>query len=686
MRDLNRLLNPKSIAVIGGGVWGRSVITQCQKIGFEGPIFPVHPSAQTLAGLSAFQDISDLPMAPDAVFIGVNRHATIDCLGKLSALGAGGAVCFASGFLEAQNETEDGEALQEALLQAAGEMPFIGPNCYGFVNYLEGAALWPDQHGGVRVNSGVAILTQSSNIAINITMQQRGLPIAYAVTVGNQAQIGMSEIGLALLRDARVTALGLHIEGVGDLRAFEALAAEARRLGKGIVALKVGRSLQAQAATLSHTASLAGDAAAGDALLARLGIGQVRSLPEMVEALVLLNQIGPLSSHHIASLSCSGGEASLIADTALGYDVVFPPLDEQQLSGLRAALGPMVSLANPLDYHTYIWGDEARMTAAFAAILSGDVALACVIVDFPRSDLCDPSAWRCVIAAARAAAKTSGKPVVLLGSFPENIPEALALDLSGGAVVALRGLPEALCAIAVAAFIGRRHLPHLPPPLVLGAPPRRIQLISEAQAKQDLAKFGVLIPTGALVASAATVEREAAGLGFPVVLKTMGLAHKSEANAVHLNLGNLKEVQRALSEMPQGSFLIENMVQGAVVELLLGVVRDPAHGFLLTLAAGGVLTELLEDSASLLLPVTAQDVEHALDSLKVNKILRGFRGRPSGNRAAVIAAVLALQDYVLAHKDQIEEIEINPLIVTPNAAIAADALIRIGQLDDTDSD
>jgi acyl-CoA synthetase (NDP forming) len=314
------------------------------------------------------------------------------------------------------------------------------------------------------------------------------------------------------------------------------------------------------------------------------------------------------------------------------------------------------------------------------------VALACVIVDFPRSDLCDPSAWRCVIAAARAAAKTSGKPVVLLGSFPENIPEALALDLSGGAVVALRGLPEALCAIAVAAFIGRRHLPHLPPPLVLGAPPRRIQLISEAQAKQDLAKFGVLIPAGALVASAATVEREAEGLGFPVVLKTMGLAHKSEANAVHLNLGNLKEVQRALSEMPQGSFLIENMVQGAVVELLLGVVRDPAHGFLLTLAAGGVLTELLEDSASLLLPVTAQDVEHALDSLKVNKILRGFRGRPSGNRAAVIAAVLALQDYVLAHKDQIEEVEINPLIVTPNAAIAADALIRIGQLDDTDSD
>ena len=161
MRDLNRLLNPKSIAVIGGGVWGRSVIAQCQKIGFEGPIFPVHPSAQTLAGLSAFQDISDLPMAPDAVFIGVNRHTTIDCLCKLSALGAGGAVCFASGFLEAQNETEDGEALQEALLQAAGEMPFIGHNCYGFVNYLEGAALWPDQHGGVRVNSGVAILTQS---------------------------------------------------------------------------------------------------------------------------------------------------------------------------------------------------------------------------------------------------------------------------------------------------------------------------------------------------------------------------------------------------------------------------------------------------------------------------------------------------------------------------------------------
>ena len=308
---------------------------------------------------------------PDAVFIGVNRHLTIDAVRQLRAMGAGGAVCFASGFREAQAETGDGDSLQAALLDAAGEMPIIGPNCYGFINYLDGALLWPDQHGGVRGDRGVAILTQSSNMAINLTMQARGLPLAYVVTAGNQAQIGLAEIGRGLLADPRVTALGLHIEGVGDLRAFEALAEDARRLNKPLVALKAGKSEHARAAAVSHTASLAGSDAGGRALLTRLGIAQVESLPALLESLKLLHFAGPLGSARIVSMSCSGGEASLMADSALDRRVEFPPLSEAQHTGLRNALGPMVALANPLDYHTFIWNDVEQMTDTFAAGLSG---------------------------------------------------------------------------------------------------------------------------------------------------------------------------------------------------------------------------------------------------------------------------------------------------------------------------
>ena len=157
MPDLSRLFQPSSIAVVGGGAWCASVVEQCRKMGFAGPVWPVHPKRDEVGGLPAFPKLEDLPGVPDAVFIGVNRNITIETVRLLRDMGAGGAVCFASGFREAQAETGDGDSLQDALLEAAGEMPIIGPNCYGFINYLDRAALWPDQHGGKEVTSGVAL-------------------------------------------------------------------------------------------------------------------------------------------------------------------------------------------------------------------------------------------------------------------------------------------------------------------------------------------------------------------------------------------------------------------------------------------------------------------------------------------------------------------------------------------------
>jgi len=305
-RDLSRLLRPRSIAVVGGGAWCANVVAQCRNMGFGGPVWPVHPSRPDLGGVAAFRRLEDLPAPPDAAFVGINRHATVETVERLAAMGAGGAVCFASGFREAKTETGDGDTLQAALLAAAGEMPIIGPNCYGFINYLDGALLWPDQHGGTRVERGVAILTQSSNIAINLSMQARGLPLGYVATVGNSAQTGLAQIGRALIADPRITALGLHIEGMGDLRAFEALARAARDAGKPVVALKAGRSDLAQAAALSHTASIAGSEAGARALLSRLGIAQVESLPALLETLKLWHFNGPLARRALSPMPRPG--------------------------------------------------------------------------------------------------------------------------------------------------------------------------------------------------------------------------------------------------------------------------------------------------------------------------------------------------------------------------------------------
>ena len=171
--SLKRLFAPRTIAVVGGGAWCESIISAADAIGFSGQIIPSHPTKPTIAGRDALASLSDVSDPIDAAFIGVNRVATIEIVGQLRRLNAGGAICFASGFSEAAAEDGTATDLEAQLIAAAGDMPILGPNCYGYLNALEGAAIWPDQHGLRQIDRGVAILTQSSNIAINLTMQNR---------------------------------------------------------------------------------------------------------------------------------------------------------------------------------------------------------------------------------------------------------------------------------------------------------------------------------------------------------------------------------------------------------------------------------------------------------------------------------------------------------------------------------
>ncbi|GMG81248.1 acetate--CoA ligase family protein [Paralimibaculum aggregatum] len=675
---LDRLLRPASIAVIGGGGWCANVIRECARIGFAGAIWPVHPSRREIAGLPVYASVEALPEAPDAAFIGINREATVAAVRALGRRGAGGAVCFASGFREAAAELADGGDLEAALLEAAGGMRLLGPNCYGFINALDGAALWPDQHGAVRVERGAALITQSSNIAINLTMQRRGLPLAYVVTAGNQADTDLSEIARGLLADPRVTALGLHIEGIRDLAGFEAMAAEARARGKPVVALKIGRSAAAQAATVSHTASLAGSDAGARALLARLGIGQVESLSALLEALKLLHLAGPLGSGRIASMSCSGGEASLMADSALGTGLEFPPLGAAQRADLRAVLGPKVALANPLDYHTYIWGDREKLAACFTAMMEPALAMGCLVLDFPREDRCDAADWAQVIDAVAEARAARGVPMAILASLPETMPEATAEAIAARGIVPFCGLAEGLAAMAAGARIGAAWAAPEAAPLWLPGPAAAAsRTLSEAEAKAALAAHGLAVPRAQRADSPAAAAAAAAEIGFPVVLKGEGIAHKTEAGAVALGLADAAAVAAAAARMPATRFLVEEMVAGTAAELLIGVVRDPAHGFVMTLGAGGVLTELLRDSVSLLLPAGAAEIRAALSGLRIAPLLAGYRGKPGADLDAVVAAALAVQAYVGANRERLQEVEVNPLLCGPRGAMAADALVRL---------
>ena len=361
-------------------------------MGFAGALWPVHPGRATVAGRPAFRSVAELPAPPDAAFVGVNRHATVEVVAALSRAGAGGAVCYASGFLEAG----DGGTLQRALVEAAGEMPIIGPNCYGLINFLDGAPLWPDQHGGRRLGAderGVAIVTQSSNIAISLTMQRRALPLAYVVTAGNQAQLGVSRLASAFLEDGRVSAIGLHVEGFDSVAGFEALAREARARAVPVVVMKAGRSERGRAATLSHTASVAGSDAGAEAFLRRLGFARVHGIPELLEALKLLHVHGALGGARLGAMCCSGGEAGVIADAVEGTGVALPDLAPEHTAAVGATVHPLVTVANPLDYHTFSWGDEAALARTFTAFARAGFDATMLVLDFPRTDRCEDAEW-----------------------------------------------------------------------------------------------------------------------------------------------------------------------------------------------------------------------------------------------------------------------------------------------------
>ena len=346
MTRLERLLRPNSIAVFGGS-WAAGVVEQCRRFGYSGDIWPVHRTRVEIGGVRCFRSLDELPGPPDACFVGVNRESTVQIVRELSGAGAGGAVCFASGFAETDEEGGKGRRLQAELIEAASDMPILGPNCYGFVNYLDGSLLWPDQHGGVRCGTGVGIVMQSSNIAINVTMQRRGLPVGCIVAAGNQAQTSQARIAVELLEDPRITAIGLYVEGFGDVDEYVRLAQRARDLNKPIVAVKSGRTEKSRLASVSHTAAIVGSDKGADALFSRLGIARVDGIPQLLETLKLLHGGGPLRGRSLGSLSCSGGEAALIADAAAKRRVRFDDLGRAQEAALGRALGPLVHISQP---------------------------------------------------------------------------------------------------------------------------------------------------------------------------------------------------------------------------------------------------------------------------------------------------------------------------------------------------
>jgi acetate---CoA ligase (ADP-forming) len=675
MKNLSRLLNPTSIAFIGGNECAIA-IKRTRELGFTGTIYAVHPKREELSGIPTLKSPDDIPGPVDAAFIAVKNVPTIEVVRTLSAKGCGGAVIYAAGFAETGNAD-----LQRQLLEAANGMPLMGPNCYGFVNTLSRAALWPDETGLEPVERGVALITQSGNIACNFTMMMRGLPVAAVFSIGNQVDVGMHDMVETLSADPRISAIGLHVEGLPDVAAFARAAALARKRKVPIVVLKTGRSEQGAKVAMSHTSSLAGADTLYDALFERYGIARMKSVSAFAETLKFLHNGGPIAGSRLVSLSCSGGEAALVADMALEKNVTFPPFNAETRPRVAATLNEYVAIDNPLDYHTFIWGQPEKLTATFTEVLKGGFDVGMVILDTPTHPKMKPDSWAATARAMAAASKATGARAAVVASLSEGMPLWLAAELSESGVAPMMGLDDALTAFEAAAEIGRNWARAEEPPEMLPPASRGhdARIFSEFKAKQLLKEHGLAVPEG-IVCRAEEAAAAAEKLGYPVTLKvsSAAIAHKTETGGVALNLRTAAEVEDAARRMSAlaPDVLVERMVTGAVAELIIGLTSDPQFGTALVVGAGGILTELIKDTVTLILPTTRTEIERALRTLKVWTLVEGFRGK-SGDAEAVIRAVEAVAAFADANRGLIEELDVNPLLVLKDGAVAVDALIKM---------
>ena len=678
--NLNRLISPKSIAVVGNR-GADFAIRESKKLGYNQKIWAIHPTLNSLEGVKCYRNIKDLPEAPDATFIAVNAESAIDIVADLKSIGGGGAVLYASGFGEVG---EEGIKRNQRLVAAADGMPVIGPNCYGFINSLDGVALWPDVHGCEAVSSGVAIITQSGNIGLNITMQAIGLPIAYMFTLGNQTNTNIADIIHAMLDDNRVSAIGLHIEGISDIKSFDIAARRALKKKIPIVAIKSGRTDASAKIALSHTSSMTGSDQLFSAFFEQLGIARVNTVPEFLETLKLLSVVGVIDHNGVASMSCSGGEAGMMADLIDGLDITFPSLDDLHKDRVKKALNDFVEVDNPLDYHTFIWGDRKRTSECFKQMISGNFAATMLLLDWPSNQKSEQKDWDLTLLALSDAISGTSEKTIVLASIADCMPKRIIKECKKYGIAPMIGLDICLKALNHSYRIGlafqKSEMQSID---ILRSPsdPTKSSTLTEFEGKKLLKKYGVPVPDGEIISSSSEALIVADKIHYPVTLKASNaeLVHKTDLGAVLLNIKDPVELEKACQDLFKigPSLLIEKMVHDPVAELIIGMDHDPIFGKYIVIGSGGILVELFKDSCPLLLPVSREDASMALLKLKIYPVINGYRNSPAGDLEAIIDAVLSI--IKLISENDIAELDINPLLVLKGGSgvIAVDALIKL---------
>lgn len=694
---LSRLLNARSVGFVGGRTMAAAAL-RCRQFGFQGPIYLIGPQPAdpppAQAKIACFHRLDQLPISPDAVFVGVNRDATLEIVTQANQAGVGGVICYASGFAESGTV---GEQRQADLLRAAEGMPLIGPNAYGMINTTLRFALWPVAQGCTPVEQGVAIITQSGNLGYNVSMHGTGLPVSHIISVGNQAQLGAADLIPALLACSNVNAVGLHLETLGSPQRLEAALEQARAADVPVILLKSGVSQRAAELALGHTRSLVGSDAFVQAFCERLGVIRAPDAMVWLDLLRLASQNrnrrvigGP-----IVGITCSGGDASLLADAAEQAGIELPELTDHAKRELAAVLPDYAQVSNPLDFTTALWADGVALRRLFSTLLQAhpDSALA-LICDYPAASSSERPGFNVVLDAFDESLRQQQRCGWVSPVFPALSPPPRTAD-GAARLSSLSSAAKAWSLFKQNVLAGSREgpvAPLWPSPAAPG--PKTAQAWDEWRARSWLERHGLPVGPALLIEYESLALSLRAGLHpeglppFPVALKVSHpeILHKTDVGGVILPIYDTGQLLAALEtlasnlrhhrpDLAVSHVLVEALAPPSLGELLVSVRKYPEQGWLLTLASGGITTEVLQDRVCLALPCTRHDLSAGLKRLRQARIWEGLRNRPAADFDGVLDALGRLLKLIEQNLDRLCEVEINPLLLHTRGCTIVDALI-----------
>jgi acyl-CoA synthetase (NDP forming) len=692
---INALLRPRAIALVGvsakGGA-GANILRSGQRFGFAVPTWPVNPNATEIDGQRCYGSLAELPGVPDCVIIALPADAVHNVVAQAAALGVRGVYVVSEGFADAGNDQGRERQAKLTALARSANIALAGPNCMGVASLHYRFAVTMADIPATAVAGGMSLVSQSGGLLNSVAelATNRGVGINYLISSGNEAVLEMADYIEFLAEDEATRVIACIMEGAKSGRRFRAAVERAARK-KPLVTLKLGRSAFGQRATLAHTGTLAGRHEAFAALFRQNGVALVDSIDALVETAALFD-LAPLpQGDRVVMMTVSGGATSLIGDLGEAAGLNFPPISETTNLRIQDILGVERAFSNPLDtVGLPRLRRDGNISAVVQALHDDDGVDVIGLVLGMRGDGWD--SHQELVDRLAAAAKGAKKPLMVVSFMSNSLTRhwrgyaqanglPLVEDLE-------RGLKAVRHLIDYAAFRRSPEMCAVAPVQPVTQP--RARVLTEAQSKAILGTAGLPVTREAVARDPAEAVRLAAEIGGAVALKIQSaeIAHKSDIGGVHLNARTAAEVEAGARKVFDNArrncpgatiegILVQEMV-GDGVELILGMTYDETFGPLVVCGAGGVTVEVFKDAAVLLPPFSADEARAAIHSLKVAKLLDGFRGVPPRDVDALIECCVRFGDFVAWTDGQYAAIDLNPVLVRPRGqgVRIADALME----------